>query len=184
MATERPGASQDAFVGLGSNLAEPQDQVRRAFTALARLPATRLVAASPLYVTAPVGPADQPDYINAVARLETRLSPLELLAGLLGIEAAHGRRRDGTRWGPRTLDLDLLLYGQDEIELPGLRLPHPEIRHRAFVLVPLADVAPAALRIPGQGALGDLLSGCPKGGVSRLTAPPPAGVAPHRLAPA
>ena len=164
-----PGPShQVAYVGLGSNLEDPETQVRRALQALDQLPETRLLAASGLYTTAPVGPQDQPDYVNAVARLETRLTPLDLLAGLLAIEAAQGRRRDGSRWGPRILDLDLLLHGDTELDLPGLRLPHPEMHHRAFVLIPLADVAPPALRIHGQGDLGQLLTLCPDGGVTRL----------------
>jgi 2-amino-4-hydroxy-6-hydroxymethyldihydropteridine diphosphokinase len=158
-----------AYVGLGSNLDDPQTQVHRALDALDALPATRLVAASKLYATAPVGPQDQPDYVNAVARLETGLAPTELLAALLGIEATQGRCRDGTRWGPRTLDLDLLLHGQTRLDLPGLHLPHPQIRHRAFVLIPLADLAPADLEIPGQGILSDLLRDCPADGV-RLAA--------------
>jgi 2-amino-4-hydroxy-6-hydroxymethyldihydropteridine diphosphokinase len=171
MATEALPPPQVAYVGLGSNLADPQQQVRRALGALDHLPATRLLAASALYVTAPVGPQDQPDYVNAVARLETGLAPPELLAALLTIEAGQGRLRDGTRWGPRTLDLDLLLHGEQELDLPGLRLPHPEIARRAFVLVPLSDVAPPGLVIPGQGTLGALLRACPGGGVTRLSEP-------------
>jgi 2-amino-4-hydroxy-6-hydroxymethyldihydropteridine diphosphokinase len=174
MATEGLPAPQLAYVGLGSNLGDPQHQVRQALAALGRLPATRVLAVSALYVTAPVGPQDQPDYVNAAARLETRLTPLELLAGLLAIEAAQGRHRDGTRWGPRTLDLDLLLHGDAELDLPGLRLPHPEIGRRAFVLIPLAEVAPMGLSIPGQGTLGQLLHACPGGGIRRLPCPPQA----------
>jgi 2-amino-4-hydroxy-6-hydroxymethyldihydropteridine diphosphokinase len=167
MASDRALASAPAvaYVGLGSNLEDPPAQVRLALDALAALPATRLVAASPFYATAPVGPQDQPDYVNAVARLETRLTPSDLLAALLGIEAAQGRRRNGTRWGPRTLDLDLLLHGQARLDLPGLHLPHPQICHRAFVLIPLADLAPADLEIPGQGILSDLVRDCPESGV-------------------
>jgi len=167
----RPSASAPvtAYVGLGSNLDDPQARVRRALDALATLPATRLVSASLLYATAPVGPQDQPDYVNAVARLATELTPSDLLAALLGIEAAQGRQRDGTRWGPRTLDLDLLLHGQARLALAGLHLPHPQIRHRAFVLVPLADVAPPDLNVPGQGILGDLLRACPADGVRPIT---------------
>jgi 2-amino-4-hydroxy-6-hydroxymethyldihydropteridine diphosphokinase len=168
MPTEGTPEPQVAYVGLGSNLADPQQQVRRALAALAALPATRLIAASALYVTAPVGPLDQPDYVNAAARLDTRLPPLDLLAALLACEAAQGRHRDGTRWGPRTLDLDLLLHGEAELDLPGLRLPHPEICRRPFVLIPLADVAPPGLHIPGQGTLKDLLDACPSAGVRRL----------------
>jgi 2-amino-4-hydroxy-6-hydroxymethyldihydropteridine diphosphokinase len=160
-----------AYVGLGSNLDDPPTQVRQALNALAALPDTRLVAVSRLYATAPVGPQNQPDYVNAVARLETSLTPSDLLAALLGIEATQGRCRDGTRWGPRTLDLDLLLYGQTRLNLPGLHLPHPQICHRAFVLVPLADLAPPDLEIPGQGVLSDLLRDCPGDGVRPLPVP-------------
>lgn len=174
MVTERLPLPQVAYVGLGSNLANPLRQVQQALAALDRLPTTRLLAASALYVTTPIGPQDQPDYVNAAARLETRLPPLELLAALFGIEAAQGRHRDGTRWGPRTLDLDLLLYGEVELDVPGLRLPHPEIRHRAFVLTPLADVAPMGLRIPGQGTIEQLSGACPGGGVIRLPGCSPA----------
>ena len=173
MASDRALASTQtvAYVGLGSNLDDPPTQVRRALDALDALPATRLVAASPYYATAPVGPQNQPDYVNAVARLETSLTPSDLLAALLGIEATQGRCRDGTRWGPRTLDLDLLLHGQTRLNLPGLHLPHPQIRHRAFVLIPLADLAPADLEIPGQGILSDLLRDCPGDRVRPLPVP-------------
>ncbi len=173
MSIEGLPVPQIAYVGLGSNLGDPVDQIRRALAALARLPQTRLTAASNLYTTAPIGPQDQPDYINAAARLETRLAPQDLLAALLGCEAAQGRRRDGTRWGPRILDLDLLLYGDTELDLPGLRLPHPEIRHRAFVLIPLGQIAPPGLHIPGQGTLADLLVACPAAGVAPLSYPAP-----------
>jgi 2-amino-4-hydroxy-6-hydroxymethyldihydropteridine diphosphokinase len=168
MVTEGLPLPQVAYIGLGSNLANPLRQIQQALAALDRLTTSRLLAASALYVTTPVGPQDQPDYVNAAARLETRLPPLDLLAALLGIEAAQGRHRDGTRWGPRTLDLDLLLYGEVELDVPGLRLPHPEIRHRAFVLTPLADVAPMGLWIPGQGTIEQLFGACPGGGVTRL----------------
>jgi 2-amino-4-hydroxy-6-hydroxymethyldihydropteridine diphosphokinase len=117
-----------------------------------------LLACSSLYRTKPVGPRDQPDFVNAVARLCTHLDPLSLLARLQGIERAHGRVRDGTRWGPRTLDLDLLLYGREQIDEPGLRVPHPEIANRAFVLVPLAELGPEPPTIPGGRSLADLLN--------------------------
>src|SRR5690606_808780 len=118
-------APRVAFVALGSNLDDPERQVARAFDALARLPDTALTARSRLYRSAPLGDADQPDYVNAVARLETRLAARELLDALLAVERAHGRVRDGERWGPRTLDLDLVLYGDEVIDEPGLRVPHP-----------------------------------------------------------
>lgn len=161
-------AAVTAYIGLGSNLSDPVGQVGQALTELGTLPRSELIGRSALYRTAPVGPADQPDYVNAVAGLQTRLSPRELLGALQEIERQHGRQRDGTRWGPRTLDLDILLYGDQRVDEPGLRIPHPEMARRAFVLVPLADVAPAGIRVPGVGALAELLEGCPREGVIRL----------------
>ncbi len=156
------------YIGLGANLDAPRAHVERAALELATLPASRLEEVSWLYRTAPVGPAGQPDYINAAARLVTRLPPRILLTALQAIERAHGRVRDGTRWGPRTLDLDILMFGRRHLAWSGLTLPHPEIHRRAFVLVPLATVAPAALRIPGQGCLQALLAAVPKDGVAAL----------------
>lgn len=156
------------YVALGANLEDPERQVRTAVDDLARLPETVLIASSALYRTAPVGPPGQPDYVNAVACLSTRLTPRALLEALQAIELAHGRQRDGTRWGPRPLDLDILLYGDERIDEPGLHVPHPEMARRAFVLVPLADVAPAGLAIPGAGTLGDLLCRCPGEGIAPL----------------
>jgi 2-amino-4-hydroxy-6-hydroxymethyldihydropteridine diphosphokinase len=157
-----------AYVGVGSNLADPVSQVRQAVHELAGLPDTALIASSVLYRTAPVGPADQPDYVNAVVSLETRLSPRGLLDALQGVEGRHGRVRDGTRWGPRTLDLDILLYGDLTLAEPGLQIPHPEMGQRAFVLVPLADLAPGGLLVPGAGTLADLLERCPPQEIRRL----------------
>lgn len=158
-----------SYVALGSNLSDPVQQVRIALTELAGLPDSRLVAASRLYRTAPVGPAGQPDYVNAVACLETRLEPGQLLVELQAIELAHGRRRDGTRWGPRTLDLDILLYGETLIDEPGLRIPHPEMSVRAFVLIPLAEVAPPDLVLPDGRHLTELLAQCGREGIELLT---------------
>lgn len=160
-----------AYIGLGANLDDPVRQVREALAQLAALPRTELLARSPLYRTAPVGPPGQPDYVNAVARLVTELSPQALLDALQAIERLHGRRRDGIRWGPRTLDLDILLYGALRLDAPGLRIPHPEMTRRAFVLVPLADVAPAGLPIPGAGCLSELLSRCDREGIEPLGDP-------------
>ncbi|MGP9764495.1 2-amino-4-hydroxy-6-hydroxymethyldihydropteridine diphosphokinase [Halomonas sp. AOP13-D3-9] len=134
--------SQLAYIGLGSNLESPIEQIREALNELARLPLSRLVAASSLYASRPVGPQDQPDFINAVAALETQLSPLALLDQLQALEQQHRRRRH-RHWGPRTLDLDLLLYANDTIDTPRLRLPHPQMTARAFVLLPLAEIAPS-----------------------------------------
>ncbi|MEA3277991.1 MAG: 2-amino-4-hydroxy-6-hydroxymethyldihydropteridine diphosphokinase [Pseudomonadota bacterium] len=157
-----------AYIGIGSNLGNPEFQVRRALAVLEHLDACRLTAVSPLYRTSPVGPQDQPDYVNAVARLRTGLTPRALLAALQDIELAQDRCRDGTRWGPRTLDLDILLYGDERIESPGLQIPHPQLANRAFVLVPLTDVAPDGLRVTGHGSLKDMLERCPRGGIVLL----------------
>ncbi len=142
-----------AYLGLGSNLAHPRRQLARAVRALRRLPGTRLVALSPNFATAPVGGAGpQPDYVNAVAAVRTTLDPRALLGHLLAIERRQLRRRDAAtpRNAPRTLDLDLLLYGARRIDVSGLVVPHPRMHERAFVLWPLGVIAPSA-RIPGKG---------------------------------
>ncbi|WP_348057222.1 2-amino-4-hydroxy-6-hydroxymethyldihydropteridine diphosphokinase [Dokdonella sp.] len=146
-----------AFVGLGSNLGGPVDQVKRALAALAALPQSRMVSHSGLYGSKPWGGVEQPAFVNAVAELETSLQSRALLDALLEIEHAQGRRRGGERWGPRVIDLDLLCYGTAEVDEPGLRLPHPHIAERSFVLVPLAEIA-ADLAIPGIGAVSTLLA--------------------------
>ena len=158
-----------AYVGLGSNLDDPVAQLTRAFAELAALPDTRLMARSPLYRSAPMGPQDQPEYINAAAALATGLAPQALLQALFAIERAHGRRRDAVRWGPRTLDLDLLLYADLVLREPGLTLPHPGVHERAFVLYPLADIAPA-LGVPGHGSVSDLRGRSRDAGIRRLEA--------------
>jgi 2-amino-4-hydroxy-6-hydroxymethyldihydropteridine diphosphokinase len=145
-----------ACVALGSNLDDPRAQVERGLVALAALPQTTLSARSRLYRTKPWGVADQPDFINAAARLETTLAPRALLDALLAIEAGAGRVR-GARNGPRILDLDLLLYGDRIIDEPDFVLPHPRLHERAFVLLPLTDVA-SGLEIPGHGRVADLLA--------------------------
>lgn len=152
MSTATP---RSAYVGLGSNLDDPAAQVRTALAALERLPGTRRVAASRLYSNPPMGPQDQPDYVNAVAALETTLDADALLEALQGIEREQGRVR-GERWGPRRIDLDLLVYGDTRIARPGLSVPHPGIAERAFVLLPLAEIAPT-LDIPGLGPVRRLL---------------------------
>ena len=139
-----------AFVALGANLADPVAQIRDALAALTTLPDSRLLRASSLYRTAPIGVHGQPDFINAVAALETTLAPHALLAELFAVEARFGRRRD-YRHAPRTLDLDLLLYDDARIDTPDLRLPHPRMHLRAFVLAPLTEIAPDC-RIPGRGS--------------------------------
>lgn len=138
-----------AYVALGANLAEPVAQVRNAIEALRALPQSRLRRVSSLYRTAPVGVTGQPDFVNAVAALDTTLAPADLLAALFRVEADFGRRRD-YRLAPRTLDLDLLLYDQSVLATPTLTLPHPRLHLRAFVLVPLLEIDPGC-RIPGRG---------------------------------
>ncbi len=153
------------YIGLGSNLDNPHGQLTRAFEALSQLPDSALVARSPLYRSAPVGPP-QPDYLNAVARLDTLLEPLALLDALQDIEQRHQRVRT-QHWGPRTLDLDLLLYDEQTLNTPRLTLPHPEMAQRAFVLYPLADIAPQ-LTLPTGTSLASLLAACPFVGLERL----------------
>lgn len=155
-----------AYIGIGSNLADPQQQVRRALQELAAIPGTRLLQASPCYQSLAVGPGDQPDYINGVALLETSLEAHALLDQLQAIEQAHERVRE-IRWGPRTLDLDLLLYGNDIIATERLRVPHPYLTQRNFVLYPLADIAPQLI-LPSGDALASLLAGCPPEGLSQI----------------
>ena len=162
-------SSQLAYVGLGSNLEDPVRQVRRGFEELARLPGTRLLKRSSFYRTAPVGKADQPDFVNAVAVLESMLAPTDLLGHLLAIEARHGRVR-AERNGPRTLDLDLLLFGQQIIRATGLEVPHPRMHERAFVLMPLAEVSPEAV-IPGHGRVVDLVASIADQRVTRIDGP-------------
>jgi 2-amino-4-hydroxy-6-hydroxymethyldihydropteridine diphosphokinase len=146
-----------AYVGLGSNLGEPERQIERAIVALAALPDVRLKARSERYRSLPWGDPDQDHYINAVAAIDTTLTPQRLLAQLLEIERRQGRdRSSGRRNGPRTLDLDLLLHGEAVIDQPGLQIPHPRLHQRAFVLLPLADIAPD-LVIPGHGPVRSLL---------------------------
>ncbi|KAF0279940.1 2-amino-4-hydroxy-6-hydroxymethyldihydropteridine diphosphokinase [Spiribacter aquaticus] len=144
-----------AFVGIGSNLDGPGAQVRAAIEALDGIAGTRCVAASRRHRNPPMGPADQPDYVNAVAALETGLDPQALLTRLQALEAAAGRDRSGRRWGPRPLDLDLLVYDDRQISAPALTVPHPGIAQRAFVLVPWAEIAPD-WRIPGLGRVREL----------------------------
>ena len=155
-----------AFVALGANLDDPQVQVRAALAELARLPQVTLVAASSLYRTAPVGLAGQPDFINAVAALDTSLSPDDLLEALFAIERSFGRVRKEKN-GPRTLDLDLLLYDSEIIDTPHLHLPHPRLHLRAFVVVPLAEIAPDC-RLPGRGTVAAWLPAVANQQIERL----------------
>jgi 2-amino-4-hydroxy-6-hydroxymethyldihydropteridine diphosphokinase len=161
-------AGHRAFVALGSNLGDPVLQVTRALAALAALPASRLIARSSLYRTAPVGYLEQPDFINAVALLETRLQPQALLSALLAVEQRFGRERQ-FRNAPRVLDLDLLLYGDLIHHEPGLTLPHPRMHERGFVLAPLVEISPDCV-IPGRGPARDWLARCLDQGVRRIAA--------------
>jgi 2-amino-4-hydroxy-6-hydroxymethyldihydropteridine diphosphokinase len=155
-----------AFIGLGANLGDPEAQVRTASAALGKMPRTRLVRASSLYRSAPVGYRDQPDFVNAVAEIETELTPDELLKDLLEIEAHFGRARSFSN-APRTLDLDLLLYADQVITRPGLIIPHPRMHERAFVLAPLAEIAPDTV-VPGKGTVSALLAACEGQSVAKL----------------
>ena len=155
------------YVGLGSNLDDPILQVRRGLTALAALPDTTVVQPSSLYRSPPMGPPGQPDYVNAVCALATRLPAPRLLAHLQGIEDRHGRVRGPVRWGPRILDLDLLLYGDAELCGPDLTLPHPGLAERAFVLYPLLEIAPD-LEVPILGPIASLIRNCPVAGLEKI----------------
>lgn len=157
---------QRAFVGLGSNQRSPERQILAAFDELAALPDSQLTACSSLYRTAPIGYADQPDFVNAVALLWTRLSPAALLDALLDIERRHGRIRAIAN-GPRTLDLDILLFGDHEVRAERLHIPHPRAHERAFVLHPLVELAPE-VTIPGKGPARDWLARCADQPIARI----------------
>ena len=155
-----------AYVAIGSNLNDPPARVREAYERLAALPATLSVRRSRLYGTRPMGPQDQPDFVNAAAGLLSQLTARELLEGLLRIEGAMGRNRQ-ERWGPRIIDLDLVWMVGEAIDEPGLTLPHPGVSTRNFVLYPLADIAPT-LAIPGHGIVSELLCRAGDVGISVL----------------
>lgn len=163
-----------AYIGLGSNLADPESQLRSALAELNELPQSRCPAHSSLYRSLPLAgpgvPVDQADYLNAVAALDTELSPAKLLSALQALENRHHRQR-AERWGPRTLDLDLLLYGERIIDTPELTVPHPGLSVRNFVLYPLAELLAEqaeAFQIPGRGDLPGLLAACPRGELVKL----------------
>lgn len=153
-----------AYIALGANLGEPAKQLRAAMAILSVTPGISLLAQSPLYRTAPLGPADQPYYCNAVCKVETALAPEQLLDQMLSVERAAGRVRAGDRWGPRLLDLDLLYVEGEQRQTAKLQLPHPGIAQRNFVLVPLADIAPA-LNIPGVGLVAEQAKKLGRGGL-------------------
>ncbi len=156
-----------SYIGLGSNLAEPVTQIKSARTAIVSIAGVQELAFSSLYHSLPMGPQDQPDYVNAVMCIATDLLPMELLRCLQNIENDQGRVRKGDRWGARTLDLDVLIYGDQEIDLPDLTIPHKGIAERSFVLYPLFEIAPQ-LAVPGMGPIADLVAKCPLSGLRRL----------------
>ena len=147
-----------AYVGLGANLGDRESTIRRALVLLGGRPGVEIVLVSRLRETAPVGFLDQPAFLNGAAMLETTLEPLSLLEQLLAVEFELGRERGAKRNGPRTIDLDLLVYGDDVVDQPGLTVPHPRLHERAFALEPLTDLDPT-LRIPGRGTVADALAG-------------------------
>jgi 2-amino-4-hydroxy-6-hydroxymethyldihydropteridine diphosphokinase len=155
-----------AYIGIGANLGDAPTQVRAAMTAIDALPDTTLASSSSLYRTAPVGYTDQPDFINAVAAVDTTLAPHALLAALQGIEQRFGRERS-FKDAPRTLDLDVLLYDDRRIDDVVLTIPHPRMHERAFVLAPLAEIAPAC-EIPGHGNVATLLARCADQAITKL----------------
>ena len=156
-----------AYIGLGSNLNNPAAQLQSALQALERLPETQRLQCSPWYRSRAIGPGEQPDYINAVAQLRTALSPTKLLTQLQIIEDNHGRQRR-VHWGARTLDLDLLLYGNRVLTTDNLQLPHPHLHRRSFVLLPLYDLAPQ-LQLPNGDSVSDLANQCDKSGLHAIT---------------
>ena len=154
-------SAREVFIGLGCNMGDCRASLRFALDGLAALPGYRPVALSSLYRTAPVGKTDQADFYNAVARGKYEGSPLDLLAGLQALEKARGRERR-ERWGPRTLDLDLLIFGREVLDLPGLEVPHPRLAERVFVLAPLMEIAPDFI-LPRWGlSAGELLERLPR----------------------
>lgn len=159
-----------AYIGLGSNLDDPVKQLQWARRSLASLPMTRLLECSSLYMTAPLGFEDQADFANAVCCVATSLSAINLLMQLQVIEDRQGRVRDGQHDGPRTLDLDLLLYGSKTLHQSGLKVPHPRLHQRAFVLYPLAEIAKKT-RVPGLATVSSLLDACPRQRIERVLTP-------------
>lgn len=156
-----------AYIALGSNMVIPAEQLSRALHALSILPQSSLLRCSSFYASKPMGPQDQPDYVNAVAELHTSLSPLELLRALQGIELQQGRERKGEHWGPRTLDLDILLYGAQTIENTDLVVPHYGMKERAFVLIPLAEIA-TDLELPCGTKISELVENCDAASLEKL----------------
>jgi 2-amino-4-hydroxy-6-hydroxymethyldihydropteridine diphosphokinase len=158
-----------AYIGIGSNLDNPVVQVQEAIEELGAIPDSILISRSSLYSSKPMGAADQPAYVNAVVAIDTVLSPQSLLQSLQAIERRQGRERTGEKWGPRVLDLDLLLYGSRMINTAGLTVPHPGLHERDFVLVPLEEIA-GDINIPGRGMLSAYISRCENHSLRKLVA--------------
>mgnify|MGYP000299500258 CR=1 FL=1 len=158
--------THSAYIGIGSNLDDPVCQIQQTIPELAQLPQCQLLAVSSLYGSKPMGPQDQPNYVNAVAHIHTELAPLALLDALQQLELNHHRVRE-RRWGPRTLDLDLLLYDQQSIDHPRLQVPHIGLQERNFVLYPLAEISPQ-LSLPSGISLQQLLDNCPLADLVKL----------------
>jgi len=155
------------YIGIGSNLNDPVRQVEQAIVELGQLANCEVLTSSSLYRSAPMGRTDQPDYINAVCALSTEYDPIHLLEILQAVELRHGRIRGDERWGPRTLDLDILLFGEKIINQGRLIIPHPGLDQRSFVLYPLYEIAPD-LDVPGLGPLQTLIAGCDQAGLERI----------------
>jgi 2-amino-4-hydroxy-6-hydroxymethyldihydropteridine diphosphokinase len=158
---------EPVFIGLGSNLGDSEANIQSAVNALAENESIHIVAVSSLYKSAPMGPQDQPEYINAVCQIKTTLAPIDLLDCCQDIEKNHGRTREGERWGPRTLDLDILLYSNEKIDQERLTVPHIGIAQREFVLVPLFELAPTLI-MPDGHPIAKWVASCTLDGLSRL----------------
>ena len=158
----------EAYIGLGSNLENPAEQIRLARLSIGSQAHITETGFSSLYGSLPMGPQNQPDYVNAVMQVNTDLSAMEFLRVLQSIENNQGRVRNGSHWGARVLDLDLLLYADQQIELPDLIVPHVGLSEREFVLYPLHEIAPEDMLIPGKGTLKQLVSQCPLNDLKKL----------------
>jgi len=159
----------EVYIGLGSNLENPAEKIQQARLFITEHVNMSELKFSSLYSSPPMGPKDQPDYVNAVMSIQTALSAIDLLRVLQGIENDFGRDRDVIRWGARTLDLDILLYGDQQIDLPELKVPHIGLAERAFVLYPLQEIANESLFVPGKGSINDLVVQCPLDGLEKLS---------------
>lgn len=157
----------EVYIGLGSNLAEPEKQLLAACKSLDELPNTTLIMRSSLYQSRPMGPQDQPNYVNAVVLIRTTLAAMTLLQHTQAIENRQGRVRVEKKWGPRTLDLDILLYGQEQIHNQQLTVPHPGLKQREFVLYPMFEISPSLI-LPCTEKLSDLVKTCPENGLKKL----------------